>query len=101
MSFLDGWLILDGHDRAVAALAEGAEPPCTVLARLPDESEWRRTADAVAEGHAERMSRLSERPAGPGTERQRAVLERGHADALAGLPYEEAPTPLWPPADDA
>ncbi|GHB07414.1 hypothetical protein GCM10010330_71950 [Streptomyces tendae] len=101
VSFLDGWLILDGHDRAVAALAEGTEPPCVVLARLPDEAEWRRTADAVAEGHAERMTRLSEHPAGPGTERRRAALERGYADALATLPHDEAPTPLWPPADDA
>ncbi|MFI2409757.1 hypothetical protein [Streptomyces sp. NPDC018947] len=101
VSFLDGWLLLDGHDRAVAALAEGREPGCVVLTRLPDEAEWRRTADAVAEGHRERMARLSARPAGPDAERQRAALERGYADALAGLPHDEAPTPVWPWPGDA
>ncbi|MBQ0889886.1 hypothetical protein KBZ94_34010 [Streptomyces sp. RM72] len=99
--FLDGWLVLDGHDRAVAALAEGAKPACVVLARLPAEAEWRLTADAVGEGHAERMSGLPARPADARTERRRAALVRGYADALATLPYDEAPTPLWPPADDA
>ncbi|MEU5592384.1 hypothetical protein [Streptomyces sp. NPDC020298] len=40
---LAGWLLLDGHDRAVAALAEGADPGCVVqglhdtLAGLPYE----------------------------------------------------------------
>lgn len=101
VSFLDGWLILDGHDRAVAALAEGGEPACVVLARLPEETEWRRTADAVTEGHEELVSRLPARPDGPGGARRHAALERGYADALAALPYEEAPTPLWPPAGDA
>lgn len=41
---LDGWLLLDGHDRAVAALAEGRTPPCVVLTRVPDEEDWRREA---------------------------------------------------------
>ncbi|MDT0445798.1 hypothetical protein [Streptomyces johnsoniae] len=36
VSGLDGHLLLDGHDRAVAALAEGADPPCLVLALGPD-----------------------------------------------------------------
>ncbi|WP_051027623.1 hypothetical protein [Nocardia higoensis] len=33
VSGFDGWVILDGHDRAVAALAEGREPASIVLAR--------------------------------------------------------------------
>lgn len=33
LSAFDGWLILDGHDRAVAALAEGYEPASVILAR--------------------------------------------------------------------
>ncbi|WP_280506295.1 hypothetical protein [Nocardia farcinica] len=33
VSGLDGWVILDGHDRAVAALAEDREPAAIVLAR--------------------------------------------------------------------
>lgn len=94
VSFLDGWLILDGHDRAVAALAEGREPACVVLARLPDEAEWRRTADEITEARAAR-------PAGPAPGPGQAALARAYADTLAALPYDEAPTPLWPPDDDA
>lgn len=101
VSFFDGWMILDGHDRAVAALAEGREPPCVVLARLPDDAQWRRTADRISEAHEDRMARLAARPAGPDTALQRATLERAYADALAALPYDEDPTPTWPPAGDA
>ncbi|MFB7651786.1 MULTISPECIES: hypothetical protein [unclassified Streptomyces] len=101
VSFLDGWLLLDGHDRAVAALAEGGEPACVVLARLPDEAEWRRTAQDVTRAYEERTARLSDRPAAPGTGHQHTALARGWTDALATLPYDEAPTPAWPPPDDA
>ncbi|MCI3270154.1 hypothetical protein [Streptomyces cylindrosporus] len=88
---LDGWLILDGHDRAVAALAEGAPPPCVVLARVREEAEWRRTADDMTASHEERLARLP-----PGRARQRAALEAGYADAMSWLPYEETHTDLWP-----
>ncbi|WP_406465843.1 hypothetical protein OH768_37280 [Streptomyces sp. NBC_01622] len=83
MTFLDGWLILDGHDRAVAALAEGAQPVCMVLCRVPDEPDWRRTADELTEAHEQRMSRPAEYPT-----RQRATLERGFGEALSALPYD-------------
>lgn len=86
---LDGWLILDGHDRAVAALAEGRVPECVVLTRVSDEEAWRREAEEIAERHEQRM-------AGLGTDRQRAVLERAHADTLASLPYEAGSTPFLP-----
>jgi hypothetical protein len=65
--FLDGWVILDGHDRAVAALAEGGTPECVVLTRLRDEELWRREAEAVADG-----------------------------DVLAELPYEPSGVRTWP-----
>ncbi|WP_427922868.1 hypothetical protein [Streptomyces sp. cg40] len=91
VTFLDGWLILDGHDRAVAALAEGAQPACVELRRVPDEPDWRRTADELTEEHTHRMRRPTEYPA-----RQRAALERGFGDVLAGLPYEDARTVTWP-----
>ncbi|MFH0520314.1 hypothetical protein ACHBTE_24455 [Streptomyces sp. M41] len=55
VTFLDGWLILDGHDRAVAALAEGAVPECVELARVGDEEHWRREADALTGAHEQRM----------------------------------------------
>ncbi|MEV6543445.1 hypothetical protein [Streptomyces sp. NPDC051665] len=91
VTFLDGWLILDGHDRAVAALAEGAQPVCVELRRVPDDEAWRRTAAELTEAHAQHTRRLADRPA-----HQLATLERGFADALASLPYDDAPTPTWP-----
>jgi hypothetical protein len=93
---LDGWLLLDGHDRAVAALAEGRTPPCVVLTRLRDEELWRRDAEALTEGHRHHRERLAARPAAPGTERQQAALERGYGDAMAGLPYDPSPLRTWP-----
>ncbi|MEV8558963.1 hypothetical protein AB0478_21420 [Streptomyces sp. NPDC051917] len=93
---LDGWLLLDGHDRAVAALAEGLTPPCVVLTRGPEEEDWRRTADEVADSHASRLARLAARPATPGIERQRETMLRAYADTLSSLPYEPARTCSWP-----
>ncbi|MFC8422605.1 hypothetical protein ACFUN7_17300 [Streptomyces sp. NPDC057236] len=89
VTFLDGWLILDGHDRAVAALAEGGEPPCLELVRLTGDEQWRRTADELTEAYR----RQAERPAAP---HQRAALERGYADTMTSLPYDGAPTLTWP-----
>ncbi|MFF4254881.1 hypothetical protein ACFY1L_27105 [Streptomyces sp. NPDC001663] len=96
VSFLDGWLILDGHDRAVAALEEGAVPPCVVLALVQDDEKWRQTADEITESHEQRMARLAARPAHANLERQRAALEQGYADVMSWLPYEEAYTDSWP-----
>ncbi|MFJ9628359.1 hypothetical protein ACIRU8_11765 [Streptomyces sp. NPDC101175] len=107
---LDGWVILDGHDRAVAALAEGRTPPCLVLRRVPDDETWRRTADEVTEAHEHRMEHLTRDHADTGTgtdtatdtqteaetDRRRAALERAYADTLSTLPYDGAPTPTWP-----
>ncbi|MEV7192527.1 hypothetical protein AB0N81_12105 [Streptomyces sp. NPDC093510] len=97
VSFLDGWLLLDGHDRAAAALAEGVQPDCVELARVPDDADWRRTADQITEAHEERMARLAARPAGPHTARQRQALERGYADVLSTLPYDAGATPVTGP----
>ncbi|MBT2417424.1 hypothetical protein J7F01_20650 [Streptomyces sp. ISL-22] len=96
VSFLDGWLILDGHDRAVAALLEGAEPVCVVLERVEGEGVWRRIVEEVTEAHEERMRTLMSRPAHPGLARQRAALERGYAEAVSSLPYEGRHTSTWP-----
>ncbi|MEU6992167.1 hypothetical protein ABZ953_16090 [Streptomyces sp. NPDC046465] len=99
VSFLDGWLLLDGHDRAAAALAEGAPPHCVELARVPDDADWRATAEAITEGHGELMAKLAARPAGPHTERQRQAVDRGYADALSTLPYDAADTPVFDEPD--
>lgn len=91
VTFLDGWLILDGHDRAVAALAEGAPPVCVELSRVPDDEDWRRTAEDLTEAHAHHTRHLADRPT-----HQLATLEGGFGDALASLPYDPAPTLTWP-----
>jgi hypothetical protein len=92
VTFLDGRLILDGHDRAVAALAEGGEPPCPELVRLTGDEERRRTADEVAEAYRRRLERLTH----PVDERRRAVTAHRYADTVASLPYDGAPTLTWP-----
>ncbi|MFI6032813.1 hypothetical protein ACIBBD_01265 [Streptomyces sp. NPDC051315] len=96
VSFLDGWLILDGHDRAVAALAEGAEPACVELTRVADEGTWRRTAAEITEAHERAMRRPAGRPGDPDLVPHRAALERGYADVLSCLPYDAAGTATWP-----
>ncbi|MFH8610529.1 hypothetical protein ACH4D5_23900 [Streptomyces sp. NPDC018029] len=95
VSFLDGWLLLDGHDRAVAALAEGTEPACVELARVPDDADWRATADQITQAHEEHMARLAALPADPRTARQRRAMERGYADVLSTLPYDADATPVF------
>lgn len=98
ISFLDGWLIIDGHDRAAAALAEGICPPCMELVLVPDDTEWRATAETITAAHDERMARLSARPTGHHTPHQRRTLDGYYAEAIAALPYEAAETPLFDPA---
>ncbi|MFD7335556.1 hypothetical protein ACFV98_06080 [Streptomyces violascens] len=95
VSFLDGWLLLDGHDRAVAALAEGMQPACVELARVPDDTDWRATAEQYTEAYEERMARLAALPAGPHTARQRQTLDRGYTDAISALPYDAEATPVF------
>ncbi|MYY83130.1 hypothetical protein GT044_17990 [Streptomyces sp. SID335] len=96
VSFLDGWLLLEGHDRAAAALAEGTVPACVELVRLPDDADWRATAAEITRGHEERMARLDAHPATLHHARQRQAMERGYADALSTLPYDAAATPIDP-----
>lgn len=96
VTFLDGWVILDGHDRALAALAEGRTPECLELSQVPDEAEWRRVAAEVTQGHEHRLEQLAARPDGVGVARQRATLEQAYADNLATLPYGVGPTPFLP-----
>lgn len=86
---LDGWLLLDGHDRAVAALEEGLTPPCVVLTRLLDEEDWRRQADEVAQARRRVWAE-------PGDERRRAERLRAYDEVLHALPWSEGRTRSWP-----
>lgn len=95
LSFLDGWLLLDGHDRAAAALAEGTQPACVELAHVPDDIDWWATAGKVTDAHEEWVARLAAHPAGPHTTRQRQAMDRGYADVISTLPYEADATPMF------
>ncbi|MER6067580.1 hypothetical protein ABT187_01735 [Streptomyces sp. NPDC001817] len=96
VSFLDGWLLLDGHDRAVAALAEGRRPDCVVLTRLPAADVQWHGAEKVHEAHEYHLQRLAALPPGPGAERQRDAVNRAYGDTLAGLPYASVATGTHP-----
>ncbi|MDC0768333.1 hypothetical protein [Streptomyces sp. HD] len=96
VTFLDGWVVLDGHDRAVAALAEERTPECVELSQVPDEEDWRRGVAGVTEGHEHRMRQLEALPDDPATERQRAAMERAYAETIASLPYGVPPSRFLP-----
>ncbi|MFF9910761.1 hypothetical protein [Streptomyces sp. NPDC013457] len=90
---LDGWLLLDGHDRAVAALAEDRAPHAVVLAAAEDDATLaERYAALPAYEEAVRTRVLR----GPDPERQRAAWLRGLADHVTSIPFEEARTRAWP-----
>ncbi|NLU81089.1 hypothetical protein HCA58_22630 [Micromonospora sp. HNM0581] len=93
----DGYLLIDGHCRLAAALAEGIEPPVLGLAISSDpggDSEW---LNQVTTGHVELMDRLNEQAARGLADPSRAAdaLARRFADMCADLP-EEGRTRAWP-----
>ncbi|MGW2825912.1 hypothetical protein ACWC24_33635 [Streptomyces sp. NPDC001443] len=95
VSFLDGWLLLDGHDRAAAALAEGMQPACVELVRVPDDTDWRATAEKITEAHEEQVTQLARHPASPHTAHERHVLDRGYADVMSHLAYDAKATAVF------
>ncbi|RAG80869.1 hypothetical protein DN069_35780 [Streptacidiphilus pinicola] len=89
---LDGWLLLDGHDRLVAARAEGlGRPRAIILARGLDDAtqeEFLGYVDANQEHRRAQVAHLGA-PA-------RAAAERAHADAVSEVIAEQARTTAWP-----
>jgi hypothetical protein len=67
-----------------------------LLNRVPDDDKWRQAAAKATHDHEERMRQLAARPDVPGHTRQRAAMERGHAELIASLPYGMPPTDFWP-----
>ena len=63
--------------------------------RVPDDADWRATAEKITEAHEERVARLAERPAGPHAARERQVLDRGYADVISTLAYDASATPVF------
>lgn len=89
----DGWLLLDGHDRAVAALAEGRTPRTVVLSRAEDEERVAELLGTVTEDYEELLVR--DFP-GPDPERQRTARVNSLSDFAVTAPYWEARTRAWP-----
>lgn len=100
VTFLDGWLLLDGHDRAAAALAEGMRPTCVELARVPDDAHWQADAARITEAHEERIEQLASDPESPQTIHKRRLFDQTFADTLSTLPFDPAPTPVFEPQHD-
>lgn len=100
IAFLDGWIVLDGHDRAAAALAEGTPPECIELVHLVDDADWQATAATITAAHDERVARLTTHPTRPAGTHQLRTLDRYHAETIAALPYEAGVTRIHEPAGD-
>ncbi|MGW7258906.1 hypothetical protein [Streptomyces sp. NPDC054834] len=103
---LAGWLLLDCHDRAVAALAEGTDPKCVVLNRVMDEEEWRWEPEGRLAEHEWLTARLLERSATEqhrrrvlrvSTTRSPACRTRVPARAPGRSPAAPPPGTPWPP----
>ncbi|HEY9375126.1 hypothetical protein [Streptomyces sp.] len=93
VSAFDGWAILDGHDRAVAALAEDQEPESLVLTRGADEETRRDVLDQVVARHEQLMASFGDDPA---KEPHRRWAVQALAQAATALPYDEKATAAWP-----
>ncbi|GLZ14081.1 hypothetical protein Acsp04_43160 [Actinomadura sp. NBRC 104425] len=95
VSGLDGHVVLDGHDRLAAALAEQVTPPMLVLTRGIDAAAQRAVLDAV-EGHVTGIIEKLRRRPEPGAQRQIDALVQGLARTAAAVPYDEERTRAWP-----
>jgi hypothetical protein len=78
-SCVNGYVLLDGHDRLTAALAEDTEPPFLILHRTPADRDREQTTKWVMEGH-EKVTRsldnLGARLAGEPAGKRREFEER-------------------------
>ncbi|PWU45716.1 hypothetical protein DLE60_19320 [Micromonospora globispora] len=97
VSGFDGYLLIDGHCRLAAALAEGIEPSVLVLAIGSDPETDQEGLDQAATGHIELMDRVNEQAVRQRHDARRAAdaLTRQFAAACAGLPGEGR-TRAWP-----
>lgn len=95
-SALDGWLVLDGHDRAVAALAEGQEPASIVLSRGNSAQEQTATMAKVTE-HQEQVLANTTDPNAP----VRQVFINQLAAVAVWTHYDMKRNMAWPGAGRA
>ncbi|GLW64819.1 hypothetical protein Arub01_30630 [Actinomadura rubrobrunea] len=96
VSGLDGHVVLDGHDRLAAALAEEVAPPMLVLTRGMDAAEQRSVLESTEAHVTGVIDNLRRREHHPGVQRQIDALVQRHAQAAALLPYDAKRTRAWP-----
>ncbi|MGA8112517.1 MAG: hypothetical protein WCA46_02520 [Actinocatenispora sp.] len=95
ISGLDGYVLLDGHDRAVAALAEGVTPPVLVLALGMSTQDQAALSTTITDRHQQIVDALPPRGT-PAADRQHEAVSRSYAYAAAELPTWTTRTRAWP-----
>ncbi|MFD7155188.1 hypothetical protein ACFV9C_11335 [Kribbella sp. NPDC059898] len=85
VSALDGWLVLDGHCRLVAAQAEGIEPPVVQLSLAMPPGEHAEVIRSATEQHEQTMASVEREVAAgrPGAERVADQLVRAFASLVS------------------
>jgi hypothetical protein len=97
VSGLDLYVVLDGHDRLVAALAENQEPPLLALSRV-DTQVVRQHSDAAVSRYAtaaEAIQRQADHRV-PGAAEASSSLARRLADTLRSIETARGATRAWP-----
>lgn len=96
-SCLDGYVILDGHDRLVAALAEDSCPALHILQRSSTAVDREQAARWIIEGHRKVTHSLAEMASsGRATSQVVASQDRHFGDTLTQAELEVARTVAWP-----
>jgi hypothetical protein len=85
VSAFDGWLILDGHSRLVAAHAEGIEPPVVQLSLAMEPAEHADVIHSATTRHEQTMASIERQIAAgvPGAERAAERMQRAFADLVS------------------
>ncbi|MFJ6523459.1 hypothetical protein ACIQJ4_35020 [Streptomyces filamentosus] len=86
-------VVLDGHDRLAAALAEGGRPRVLVLSRAVDAGWVALCSERPVRAYEERMAALEE---GPLRAARAANAARALAGALEAVAASAGPTRAWP-----
>lgn len=98
ISGLDGYVLLDGHARLVAARAEGISPPVLLLSAALDRETQQAVLDGMTVGHTVAMAHVDRQVAAnhPGARRAAANLSTHFAAQAAAVPTWPGRTTAWP-----
>lgn len=94
ISGLDCYVVLDGHDRLVAALAEGQKPPLLALSSA-DPGRAERDTEALVARYLTTAEAL-ERQTGEGVRRAEEAVNRGFGRDLRTIETAYGTTRAWP-----